>query len=819
MLYRMLAYNSRMDTQNDELRMDFVLRLAHGQMDPNCVPEGQHDDTGKCGLSFVYAFWAVNDNPYWYFSRAKYLNTMGEDGAARWAANQAQYYTIHQVENSGKYDYLTISLVGDVNYPDASTSGNYDSSDTDRVDYKQVGGAKLNQFVYAIAGKDYALWNKGIDTLYLNPSQEFDSRFVTNIAQDYPAYVYSPECGIGSAGGACNGPMSFVGWDAYPTLFSGGQANWGMVADYGFKGHSAPGIAPPKSFFVYWYNPARSYTDSSGPYPCSRNTSFYYQWIGLKEGKYWEPVTSLTPTAQRVDGQHPIGPGTPPEMTNTWPAFNEPAQNGKTNNLMAPGPGNGGQNAQLPDGSINFEIAKQQDHLDGYFKLVTWPITTNADGSTTGCATASNKEAYNPDAGITASMSQAEIASRINTGWTIDTVMSRYQIPRPDPPTISQPTQDSYVNNSTVTVTGTATVGHEAANNGNPERRYMVTLFAEDPSHPIQDSTSQGANDYNSRGVEIGSTEVDDQGNWSIVDANTIVDGKANIDGSSRRYHAYLTELNSGQTLTSDFSNIVRVYFYTAPDPAPTVVHLTMPHTVDGQLPAGSTGQVDGALHPTHNGSSLQVEALPVANPSATPIAVSSQPNFGTSSTQWQASISNPSGFQPVSGDNRYVFRAWLQTINGLRSPLGSQIFEIDMVPPKPGIVMASNRVVSGRATVSSAPGAGPQQGGFVVVTWPDGSNSGKVNIANDGTWSVPVPSGMTTNGTVGVRATDVAGNESALETRGIEPIPRIMAIPLAGAVPWHQIAASALIAGSAVLLGLTALIYKRRRDNKSLHF
>ncbi|BDR53486.1 hypothetical protein KIM372_13930 [Bombiscardovia nodaiensis] len=808
-LYQMLAYNSRIDTQNDELRMDFVLRLAHGQMDPNCVPVGQHDNSGKCGLSFVYAYWAVNDNSYWYFSRAKYLNTMGQDGAARWAANQDQYYTIHQVVNSGKYDYLTISLVGDVNYPDAAGSGNYDGSDSERVDYKRVGGAKLNQFVYAIAGSEHAQWSKGIDTLYMKPAQDFDSRYVTNIAEDYPAYVYTPDCGPGSTGGACNGPMSFVGWDAYPSLFSGGQANWGMVADYGFRGHSGPGIAPPKSFFVYWYNPARNYAG----YPCSRNTSFYYQWIGLKDGKYWEPVNSLTPTAQRVDGQNPIGPGTPPVMTNTWAAFNEPAKNGKSNNLMAPGPGNGGQSAQLSDGSIDFELAKQQDQLDGYFKLVTWPITTNADGSSSGCTAAVNQEAYNPDAGISKGMSQAQIASRINSGWTIDTVMSRYQLPRPDPPVIAQPGNNGYSSSSTVTISGTSPVKHQAASGGNPERRYLLTLYAEDPSHPIVETTSQQTNDYDSRGVKIGETEVDDQGNWSIVDANTVVDGKTNTDGSSRRYHAYLTEENSSQRLTSDFSNIVRVIFYTSPDPAPGVGHLKMPHTVDGSLPADAQGLVDGSLALTHEGSRLEVDAVPAANPLATPISIANQPNIGSASKSWSSTFSNASRLQPVAGDGRYTFRAWLTTRNGLRSMVASKTFDIDMTPPSPGITPASEHTLSGQARVSSEPGAGPQSGGYVVVTWPDGTHSGQVAIGSDGRWSVPVPSGMTTNGNVQVRATDPAGNESGPEIKGMQPTVRLKAIPLTGGSPVDALRTCLGVAAAALILGLSAALYQRWYD------
>ncbi|RBP99238.1 Ig-like domain-containing protein [Bifidobacterium xylocopae] len=806
-LYRMLAYNSRIDTQNDELRMDFVLRLAHGQMDPGCVPVGRYDGSGKCGLSFVYAYWGVNDNPYWYFSRAKYLNTMGQDGAARWAANVDQYYTIHQVVNSGKYDYLTISLEGDVNYPDAAGSANYDGSDSERVDPRRVGGAKLNQFVYAIAGREHARWDKGIDTLTLRPSADFDYRYVTNIAEDYPAYVYTPDCVAGSVGGACNGPMSFVGWDGYPSLFSGGQSNWGMVADYGFRGRSAPGVAPPRSFFVYWYNPAYG-----RGYPCSRTTSFYYQWIGLKDGRYWQPVSSLTPTVQRVDGQHPVAPGTPPAYPSTWAAFNEAAKGGKTNNLLAAGAG-GGASAQLADGSIDFEKAKRADGLDGYFKLVTWPVSTGADGRTSGCDTSVNKDAYNPDAGITAGMSQAQIAARLDSGWTIDTVMSRYQIPRPDPPVIGQVGQDGYSSSATVTVSGTSPVRHQAASGGNPERRYMVTLYAEDPRHPIRQNTAEQTNDYGSRGVRIGQAEVDDQGRWSVVDNDTEVDGQGNVDGSRRRYHAYLTEENSGDRLTSDFSNIVTVTFYTAADPTPSVDRVRPPRTVDGRLPSDAKGLISGSARITHDGSSLSVDAVPAADPSARPIPILTRSNLAAGRTDWQAELTGLGRFRPVSGDHRYVFRARLTTRTGKVSALGEHTDDMDMTPPKPGVVSAGRSGVRGVARSSDAPGAPVQAGGSVSVVWPDGSRSGPVPIGSDGTWSLPLPAGMTVEGLVGVRATDPVGNESAPEWVDLRQAPRQKAVPFTGGGPWSALAACLGVAALALAAAGAAVIAKERRD------
>ncbi|RBP98698.1 hypothetical protein CRD59_07750 [Bifidobacterium xylocopae] len=55
-LYQMLAYNDRIDTQNDELRMDFSLRVAHGLGNPECGAGGANRVSGadKCGLNILY---------------------------------------------------------------------------------------------------------------------------------------------------------------------------------------------------------------------------------------------------------------------------------------------------------------------------------------------------------------------------------------------------------------------------------------------------------------------------------------------------------------------------------------------------------------------------------------------------------------------------------------------------------------------------------------------------------------------------------------------------------------------------------------------
>ena len=115
LLYRMLAYNDKIDSYQDELRMDFILRVKHNDFDPSCAnASGGVDTRGACNLSFVYPYLGSTNQSY--YRRVKYLNTIASasssgqpwSGAYKWAQNQDEYFTVHTIINSGLYDYLTI---------------------------------------------------------------------------------------------------------------------------------------------------------------------------------------------------------------------------------------------------------------------------------------------------------------------------------------------------------------------------------------------------------------------------------------------------------------------------------------------------------------------------------------------------------------------------------------------------------------------------------------------------------------------------------------------------------------------------------------
>ena len=74
-LYRMMAFNDRIDAYREELRMDFILRVKHNEFKPDCVGVGGTDtkNPSQCNLSFIYQF-VGSDNPD-YYRRVRYMNT------------------------------------------------------------------------------------------------------------------------------------------------------------------------------------------------------------------------------------------------------------------------------------------------------------------------------------------------------------------------------------------------------------------------------------------------------------------------------------------------------------------------------------------------------------------------------------------------------------------------------------------------------------------------------------------------------------------------------------------------------------------------
>ncbi|KFI45002.1 hypothetical protein GA0061078_1558 [Bifidobacterium bohemicum] len=407
-LVKMLGYNKRHKYAAEEVRADFVLRVAHGDVHPDCVhlaSTWSGNPAGTCGLYLGGKFDPTSSSVF----QLGYINTWRDSDASldtdaahakaagNWARQQDNNYTVYDVQHSGIYDFLTISVEYD----------NY---------------APYSEAVQSIAGNPYPM------PLYakVGSQQNWTNIAVQKDGKPYQAFNYvtgGNGCTTNSAptSADCQGPYSLPGWDQSPLLWSNGQSNWGLITDKGLVSPitgasvAGKGIAPKNSFFTSWFN--QSYNARGYDKVCNKVNELYFQWIGLSKNGDWVPVTSLTKTAQKVQ-QTPSAmqwtPGTVLMNTGGQLIGSGAAQNG--------------------DGSINFGRAiHDQPELSGYFMLVTWPISKTKNDDMSSCSTGSVGDVYNPltsqnaPEGITKDMSAEKVDKLLDLGWTIDTAYNQFK--------------------------------------------------------------------------------------------------------------------------------------------------------------------------------------------------------------------------------------------------------------------------------------------------------------------------------------------------------------------------------------------------------
>ena len=826
LLYRMLGYNNKLDSYQDELRMDFILRVKHNEFDPSCANStGGADTRGSCNLAFAYQY-KGSEYPA-YYRRIKYLNTIASasssdqpwSGAYKWAQNRDEYFTVHTIINSGLYDYLTISIEGDLalkNSADAS--------------YYQPGGANEPVNIYAVVGQQKGTlsclvpgsswnWVAGInDCATFNPDTMINAPDrVSNITSTLTAdgknfTLYMQTCQGTGADLQCSGPYSWVGWDGNPLLYGGSQSNWGMVTDYGFPDYNSltlgkmpgsdPGVAPPRSFFAYWLN-VRGSTIYNPDGICSETNSYYYQWVALKDSQ-WVPVDELTPEPVLVTGQQP----SPNSLTTTvgaevqasrYSAFNLPKQPDNPNEMFATDKNGQPMPAQKADGGIDFKEAKAKQDLDGYFKMVTWPVTTNRDGS----ACTVSPEVYNPDqkglVGIRDGMNSSDIERNISAGWTINSAFYKYDVPRPDDPTITKIENDA---DSALDASGSVytskldpVISGECTPSKDPARPNKVVLYGEDPANPIAEGQGANGDDLvkaaDTWGFWLGEVEckVDPKskqgGSWRIQDTNKQYPSPdpGNKYSGYRRYHAWVIESISGFGLTSFFSNIGTAYFVSAENvPDASKFSVTVPHTVNGSLPEDSVVVFKGEVSPVYTAwssgglgmtdsrmavsmkqktaSDWTALATTPANTflrdaaAGTPSSVSDSTTGLTLSltkiaaSTWSWTLNIPadkfSGYNGSDETQMYDFRVEMVNPMNIRSEPASIERKVDITPTTLVLERYDVFQVAGKAYkyVDGDTKVPEAKGTVVHIAWPGGSGTDVV-VGDEGSWQAVPPEGI----------------------------------------------------------------------------
>ena len=849
-LYKLLAYNDKIDSYQDELRMDFVLRVKHRAFDPQCQngDDSSAYGTQSCTLSFFYEYEGETNKTH--YRRLRYMQTIPSDssdpnnpttianpsaGAVKWAYNQDEYFTVHKVINSGLYDFLVISIEGDLSYKDKN----------DNPQYYQTGGYPQPLNLYAVVGPQNTLtcgsfqWSYGD-----NDCNDFHAESLTglgdtvsNITADQGKNIklYMGDC-YASDPNRCSGPASFVGWDNYPPLWSGHQANWGLVTDYGLSvdlGNNqsqpySPGVAPPKSFFVFWFNVR------GGSNTCSKTDSYYYQWVGLKNSQ-WMPVDSLTPKPVLVGNKQQISQNN--RMTTSWGiqynvATNNPDNSGvQSSNIAQPATGPANElnvNAANPtgpqakDGSIDFKRIKEQEGFDGYFKLVTWPVTRNMNDTGTSNNCTVNPEVYNPMnaglAGITDNMDDAQKVRNLDTGWTIDTAFYKFDVPRPSDPTITSvengvnspwdPSGSVYTSKLNPVVSGECTPSNDTA------RPNKVTLYGEDPNNAFKEGQGKNGEDLvknsDSWGFKLGETECKPDstskqgGSWQIQDDNAQYPSPdpGNKYNGYRRYHAWVTETASGFGLTSFFSNIKTAYFVSNEKAPGDNLSVTVPHTKNGNLPANSVVSFKGEVSPINTAwtsgklgmadSSMAISmkqnaasdwtslvTTPIGtfqrnsaiNASSTytdPASRSVLKVVKTAASTWSWTLNIPvDKFNGYNGDDqteKYAFRVVLINPMNVSSDPALINRKVDITPTTLSLARFDVAQVAGKAYkyVNGSKKVPETKGTVVHIVWPDNTST-DVTVGDQGSWQTSPPEGIKQGVfTVQVSSDDAESTDSA---------------------------------------------------------
>ncbi|MFF8817711.1 Ig-like domain-containing protein [Leucobacter sp. NPDC015123] len=472
-VYKFQGFWNKIDGDVDEIRADVVLRLPRGYVDPvtgNLLSvDGQqlrvgHDyNTGSTRQSH------------------RYINTIsgGATGAEQWAKNRDQYFTIHKVIPSGKYDFVVISIEGDIDITNAPAATN-------------IPGGLLSNLNFYFS---YAAGAPGTSSTWVS------SALTTEPAAFYWYYGTRNDTAI-------TGPQFRIPWDNTQTLWSAGQANWGAVLDFGLNGY-AEGILPPNSVGLDLVNNATRSNAESG-YGGTVSDSFWYAWVhedgSLVEAINTAPirVTGVTPSGAWITNANQI----PKNVAQAdWPGrpvlgwTQEQADQGLTTNVGL-------------DGSIDFTTAGGT----GYYRLMAWPESRNPvnQSGDNGAPLLSYSADDLFDAGgmLTPAASAAE--------WTTATVYYKYELPIPDAPVITVPPADSHSNvNSTVTFSGTGTPGH------------TITLKFK-PGSPIFDFDDPALDtliDGQHEGILDGDVVVDGNGNWTFtyIPPTPLADGEYSV--------------------------------------------------------------------------------------------------------------------------------------------------------------------------------------------------------------------------------------------------------------------------------------------------
>lgn len=333
-IYKYQGFYDRIDDEVDELRADFVLKVPAGYIDRQ-TGDLQSVDGKQIRIGYDFSPSGLRSTMY--------INTMkgGAAGAESWAKNRDEYFTVHQVLPSGRFDFWVVSLQGDLNIPTGSQANNV------------PWGLKTGMNWYFS---------------YVSGSPSTSTTWIRNALSQEEVHYYA-YFGYRHEGKVYTGPQFKMQYDSKYDLWSKQQANWGQVLDFGLNG-SPEGVLPANSFAVDLVNNGTRTSNPEQGAPGTVSDTFWYAWVH-EDGSL---VTSINTAPIKVTGVTPRAARnstTAEVIKNTGQRNNEP--------WLGWTPEQGAQgltNKVDPGGAVDFRDAGG----NGYYRFLAWPESRDPQG-------------------------------------------------------------------------------------------------------------------------------------------------------------------------------------------------------------------------------------------------------------------------------------------------------------------------------------------------------------------------------------------------------------------------------------------------------
>ena len=357
-------------------------------------------------------------------------------------------------------------------------------------------------------------------------------------------------------------------------------------------------------------------------------------------------------------------------------------------------------------------------------------------------------------------------------------------------------------------------------------------------------------------------------GSWRIQDTNKLYPSPdpGNKYSGYRRYHAWVTESVSGFGLTSFFSNIGTAYFVSGENvPDASKFSVTVPHTVNGSLPADSVVVFKGEVSPIYTAwssgdlgmadSRMVVSIKQKTASDWTPLLTTPANTFQrdaaagtvssaedsatgltlgltkTTSSTWSWLLNIPAdkftGYTGGDETQTYAFQVEMINPMNIRSGPASLERKVDMTPTTLALERYDVFQVAGKAYkyVDGDTKVPETKGTVVHITWPgNGNNSTDVVVGDQGSWQATPPEGVNQGEFTAQVLSDDAegpdaqgrfqgGNQSAPVSHELEFRPSNSALPLTGGWPLSVLKILSLMA-----LGLVGFVACLRNRQESRH-